>query len=133
MANEKYNLFHSYSGMIIDEFKDEVQDKHNLNKLMYLQSEIFFRVIRPAREAKELRENIKQDIDKKIDEVANVVNLYMDYKEDKISKDKFLNSLEPGKALNDIKAEMQNKPQAQDKKDLEQELHQDKNIIKRNK
>lgn len=133
MTTEKYNLFHSYSGMIIDEFKDEVQDKQNLNKLLLLQSEIFFRIIRPDREEKEVRENIKQDIDKKIDEVANVVNLYMDYKEDKISKDKFLNSLEPGKALNDIKAEMQNKPQAQNKKDLEQELHQDKNIIKRNK
>jgi beta-glucosidase/6-phospho-beta-glucosidase/beta-galactosidase len=127
MDNQKYNLFHSYSGMIIDEFKDEVKDTKNLNKLMSLQQEIFFRVIRPQRAAQEVREDIKQDIDKKIDEVANVVNLYMDYKEQKISKDKFLNQLEPGKALNEIKDEMKNKSQAQ-------ELHQEqKNITKRNK
>jgi hypothetical protein len=136
MATKKYNLFHSYSGMIIDEFKDEVENKKNLNKLLTLQSEIFFRIIRPEREAKEVREDIKQNIDNKIDDVAKVVNLYMDYKEDKISKDKFLNSLEPGKALNDIKSEMKNKPQELDldKKDQGENIKvENKNNIKRNK
>jgi hypothetical protein len=65
--------------MIIDEFKDEVENKKNLNKLLTLQSEIFFRIIRPEREAKEVREDIKQNIDNKIDDVARDKSIVVCY------------------------------------------------------
>jgi Zn-dependent peptidase ImmA (M78 family) len=114
-----------------DDFKDKIIHSENLQtKAIYV---IKYNDDEVKQDVNDLLKN-GVELRTRVTKVTNIDEFSNKYGLDETQK-AALNEIvaKPGNALNDIKAEMQNKPQAQNKKDLEQELHQDKNIIKRNK
>jgi len=100
------------------------KEHNNLDKLFLLKEELFFRVIRRNFKNEDLREDVINNLDNKISEQTKNINSFVDYKEDKISRKEFLDTvLDSNKnAMQAIKSEMKSKVPGRN-------THQDKNAM----